>query len=31
VSAAAAGVLYGAITVFYVVESSVFGRTRHRS
>jgi len=31
VSAAAAGVLFGAITVFYVVESSVFGRTRDRS
>jgi uncharacterized membrane protein len=28
-SAAAAGALFGAITVFYVVESSVFGRTRH--
>jgi uncharacterized membrane protein len=31
VSATSACVLYGAITVFYVVESSVFGRAHHAS
>ncbi len=31
VSAPAAAALFGAIAVFYVVESSVFGRSQHRS